>query len=519
VLVFHGYLLRGTGSNVYNANIAAALVGLGHEVHLVCQERHARELDFVGAVADWDGGELAVARVRDVNCTVYRPDIGGLLPTYVRDRYEGVEARPFPELTDVELDAYLEANVRAVREVVARSDVDVALANHLVMGPAILARALAGTGIPYAVKIHGSALEYTVKPHPCFLPYAREGLAEAKGVLVGSRHIAESLWEAVDDASLPRRTRLGPPGVDTSRFRPRERGDALAGVQAVASRLVHERPARPQAESAFTRNDAAVAGALRELAVVAQESPLVAFVGKLILAKGIDLLLAAWPLVLSEMPNAHLGIIGFGAYHDGVRRWIDALSAGDLGAVHELAVMGRAAEGGPQSTLRFIISFLERLQSADERERYMAAGRKMHERVLLTGRLEHDELAEVLPLSEAIVVPSTFPESFGMVAVEAAACGALPISAAHSGLAEVSRALAPGLPEPVRELTSFGLGSDAVRSIATRVTRWLSAPAELRDAARAGLVETAAARYSWQGVARGVVAAARGELELLEQVA
>ena len=47
-----------------------------------------------------------------------------------------------------------------------------ALANHLVMGPAILARA----GVsPFAVKIHGSALEYTVKPHPRFLPYAYEG--------------------------------------------------------------------------------------------------------------------------------------------------------------------------------------------------------------------------------------------------------------------------------------------------------------------------------------------------------
>ena len=39
ILIFHGYLLRGTGSNVYNANLAAALVRLGHEVHLLCQDR------------------------------------------------------------------------------------------------------------------------------------------------------------------------------------------------------------------------------------------------------------------------------------------------------------------------------------------------------------------------------------------------------------------------------------------------------------------------------------------------
>ena len=42
-------------------------------------------------------------------------------------------------------------------------------------------------------------------------------------------------------------------------------------------------------------------------------------------------------------------------------------------------------------------------------------------------------------------MPSTFPEAFGMVAAEAAACGALPLSAAHSGLAEVTTTLAGAL--------------------------------------------------------------------------
>ena len=94
---------------------------------------------------------------------------------------------------------------------------DAALANHLIMGPAILARA----GLRFAAKIHGSALEYTVKPHAKrFLPYAREGLDAASGVLVGSAHTAASLWRALDDPTLPAKTRLGPPGVDTRCSRP-----------------------------------------------------------------------------------------------------------------------------------------------------------------------------------------------------------------------------------------------------------------------------------------------------------
>ena len=50
-------------------------------------------------------------------CTVYRPDIGGLLPVYVYDDYEGFEVRTFDRLSDEELDRYLDANVRAVRDV------------------------------------------------------------------------------------------------------------------------------------------------------------------------------------------------------------------------------------------------------------------------------------------------------------------------------------------------------------------------------------------------------------------
>ena len=38
VLIFHGYLLQGTGSNVYNAELGAAFVRAGHEVHLLCQD-------------------------------------------------------------------------------------------------------------------------------------------------------------------------------------------------------------------------------------------------------------------------------------------------------------------------------------------------------------------------------------------------------------------------------------------------------------------------------------------------
>src|ERR687892_2263668 len=100
VLIVHGYLLRGTGSNIYNASLARALARPGHEVDLLCQERH------------WDAPE---------GVTIHNPDIGRVLPVYVADRYDGFDAKPYQDLTGGELEHYLAANVEAVGEVAERA--------------------------------------------------------------------------------------------------------------------------------------------------------------------------------------------------------------------------------------------------------------------------------------------------------------------------------------------------------------------------------------------------------------
>ncbi len=455
ILVFHGYMLRGTGSNIYNVNLARALAKLGHEVHLLCQDR---ETEIEGV-------------------QIHNPDIHGLLPVYVKDPYEGFEVKAFPELTEAELERYIDANVAAVREVAERvGGIDLALANHLVMGPAILARADIA---PFAAKIHGSALEYTVKPHPRFLPYAEEGMEAAQGVLVGSRHTAESLWAALPEVSgLKEKTRLGPPGVDTEAFRPRGSGLGSPGSR---SRGV---PAGPDPASPSR----------------------IVFVGKLIVSKGVDLLLAAWPFVHADNSEARLEVAGFGEYEAGLKRLSAALERGDINDAREVALSGWGIEGGEEKPLPILSAFL-----SDPPAGYVEAAEGAAGSVEFIGRLEHDEVAELLPDAEALVMPSTFPEAFGMVAAEAAACGALPVSAGHSGMLEVSRQLMEALPGDVGRLTSFPVEAGAVEAIAERLNGWLGLSEHERAEAREALVATARRLWSWEGVARGVLAAASGQ--------
>jgi glycosyltransferase involved in cell wall biosynthesis len=234
------------------------------------------------------------------------------------------------------------------------------------------------------------------------------------------------------------------------------------------------------------------------------------FVGKLIVSKGVDLLLAAWPMVRAAHPDARLQVAGYGEYEDGVRRLIAALDRGDIDDAREVARLGRALEGGEEEPLPILTEFL-----ADPPRGYAEAARGMAGSVELIGRLEHSEVAELLPGAEALVMPSTFPEAFGMVAAEAAACGVLPVSAGHSGMLEVSRELAAALPASAAPLTSFPVEPGAVEAIAARLERWLSLPEADRNQARGALVTTARRLWSWEGVARGMIAASRGELDRL----
>jgi len=88
----------------------------------------------------------------------------------------------------------------------------------------------------------------------------------------------------------------------------------------------------------------------------------------------------------------------------------------------------------------------------------------------------------------------------------------LPLSAGHSGMAEVAATLAPALPEELRPLLSFELGPGAVEEIATKLVAWLTLDDAERKRASLALAKEAARRYSWEKVAEGVIAAAQGRL-------
>ncbi len=121
-------------------------------------------------------------------------------------------------------------------------------------------------------------------------------------------------------------------------------------------------------------------------------------------------------------------------------------------------------------------------------------------RALFTGPLEHRHLRHLLALADAAVVPSIFPEAFGMVAAEAASAGCPPLVAFHSGLAEVAAGLESSLPERLRGMASFASGDAG--DLHGRLARLLALDGADRGALRAGVRQAVVERWSWAGVAR-----------------
>jgi glycosyltransferase involved in cell wall biosynthesis len=399
IVVWHGYLLGGTGSNVYTRALAREWSRGGHDVVVVCQEPHP-EVYGVG------------------DAVVVRPDIGGLLPVFVLDRYEGLEARLLQDFTTAERDRYVELNAAALR---GQMPADVVFTNHVLLGAPVGVAA----GAPFAVKAHGSELEYSMRGNADLSAWGKASLAQAHTVFVGSAHIRAVLEDVVGHVE---RVYEVPPGVDVEEFHPEERDEALR-------RLLEEARADPPNPGNANERLPDEGNADRLAAFFATDEPTVLYYGKLIFNKGVHLLLDA----LREL-DARAVIVGFGDYREQ----------------------------------------LERVAP---------------ERTLFTGPLEHRHLVHLLPLTDVSVVPSIFPEAFGMVAAEAAAAGVPPLVARHSGLAEIAAGLEAAYPSELRQLASFE-GDE----LASKLAQLLALPARTRHELGLAARRAAVERWSWSSV-------------------
>ncbi|MEX2406438.1 MAG: glycosyltransferase [Actinomycetota bacterium] len=498
IALWHGWLLEGSGSNVATARVAEVLRASGHDVLLVCQEGRPEHYPWIDAsgVVDADGpSDLApnTAEPAPGRCVLLRPKIGRRLPVFVVDEYEGFDVKPFVDLTDAELDEYLLRNVEALRAAVTWHRSDVVIAGHAVPGPVVARRALGPSR--YVAHIHGSDLEYAIRPDHRYGTLASEGLRAARAVVGTSADVLDRCIELVP--GIEHLVRIVPPGVSAD-FRPRPRAEALLATAASLDRDPETANGRPvtldaEVERALERRDAraldelaaaydqqapdpGAAETLRSLASL--EGPLIGYIGKLIPQKGVPTMLAA-TAASSTAPSVL--VVGFGSQREWLHALVHALRTSDHDALRWLRAAGALPldpDLPPRPDLR----------------------------VGFTGRLDHRYAPGALAALDVLVVPSILDEAFGMVGIEGAAAGALPLVARHSALAEVAGTFEAEVGHP--GLFSFEPGPGAARNLAEHIDELVSLPSEERGELRERVAAFTAREWSWNRTASRLLEAA-----------
>jgi glycosyltransferase involved in cell wall biosynthesis len=531
IAILHGYLLDGSGSNLWTRSIVQALCRRGEVVHLVCQEPHPEAFDFIAEYNRYlPDGSIETAFRREVpyagRAIMHKPQVGNTLPVYVWDQYEEFsKVVPMADLPDGEINYYLDRNTEALLKIVETNQITAMHVNHSVLMSVAAERVSRATDIPFAIMPHGSCIEFAVKKDERMRALAAKAFTAASRIFVVGREMRERVKTVF--ASVPnvesKMTELNL-GADTSLFCPIERYERKQNIEIMLDTIADvPRGKTGEMSRAMTetlRGDmgldemrAAVAAASNYTAkhtdadiekklgaVDWARDKIILFVGRLVASKGLQSILAALPTVFDASANARLIAVGHGPMREGYEALVWALQNGERALVKNITEWGGALEGGEPKPFDEVVHFFDGLESRGELDAYFAKARRMSsDRIIFTGYLTHRELRYLFPCSDVAIFPSVVAEAGPLVFLEALASGCFPLGTYFAGMAASIDSVAESLPADAAE--AMRISHDAkqtVRHISANALAALQFGSRHREALRRIAVE----KYDWQSVAR-----------------
>ncbi|MFN2567341.1 MAG: glycosyltransferase [Gemmatimonadaceae bacterium] len=534
ICLLHGYLLEGSGSNLWTRCVVESLCRDGQTIHLVCQEPHPEQYDCIAEAYRYEpDGTVETLFRREVpyrgKCVMHKPQLGETLPVFVWDRYEEF-SNPVPmiNLPDEALEEYVERNVRVVNDVVRRYGIHAIHANHAALLAVVAQRSSEAAGVPFAVMPHGSELEYALKKDERFLRWAQRTLTVAGRVFVHGAEMRARVKAIVGDVpGLDDKFTTLPLGVHTWQFEPvpRERRREKMGrlLVSLADRSRGRRPEQlaamleavtgaedtEQLRAALTSiqydtkaPDADLEEKLEEIDW--EHDAIMLFVGRLISAKGVQAGLAALPFLLAEDPGVRLLVVGHGPLREVMEAFVWALEHGDLALVDRVVECGRILEGDPDGTggateLGKVSEFFDDLRWQGLLDGYLELAREhvRADRVVFTGYLTHQELQHLFPCCDVGIFPSLVKEAGPLVFLEALASGCFPLGTNFGGMKASIDAIADLLPPHIVEAMRID-PQHVVKEIARKASTALRMGVRYKDV----LARAARERHDWTSVGR-----------------
>ncbi len=525
--ILHGWLLDGSGSNIYVYSLSKALSERGHEAHLICQETHPERYPAVSVAYRHDRQQRPtkiVDRGGKPGFFLHTPYIDhGFMPAYNADTaYAGfTEVCAFRDIVgDPRLERYLEDFAAGVEAICRLHGLELIHANHVYPMPEVARRVKRRLGVPYLVYPHGSAIEYAVKEAPQYKVCAEQGIDEADALIVGNQIVSERLWKLYPGKAAAWKKKHGivSVGVDCELFEPVAPGARAAEA---ARLLAQDRPGGGKTAAMTAAllardmgSDAALLSAVREARVgyehKAPDADLAArlrgvdwgrakimvFAGKIIAPKGLQDLFCALPLILERHPETILFVAGEGPYRETLEVMLHALSAGERPLLERIVRMGWDLDRGPARPLEKIQAFLGKTGW----DRLLAGGKRTRpsEHVVFTGYLKHSIFRHLLPCADLAVFPSEVAEAYPLVLLESISAGVLPAASYFEGLGEGLDTIGAQLGGDIGPLMRFDMQTDRrVASMADNIGELLSRKPVWREKCRSLASEV----YSWAAVA------------------
>ena len=534
ILITHGYLLTGTGSNLYVNNIVRELCKKGHNIFLVCQEYEPMSFDYVTEFYKFnsDNKTHSLEGKKETkykgSCIVYRPNLNGFLPVYVYDHYDGFEVKEFPDCSNEEINRYIEQNRNALELITSTHKINRINTNHTVLFPHIVSGISKIKEIKHYITVHGSALNFTVKKDERFVAFAKSGFDSVQEIIVDSHHAEQELLEFLEEKkwnNFKEIVEIIPAGVDISNFvilnKPKKEQLEIFTKNIAEALVKGKGRTKKQNQVLMYANPTSLEESCKELrasydyrlidqdiqekiASINENDPTILFVGKYLWTKGIYLILLAIPEILIKFPNAKFVFVGFGPFREEAEILLNFLANINLNGLRQFIEKTTFFKNNENEIYPLLSEILTAKKESIERK-VKELPTDLRKSVIFTGIVSHKHLVQLLPAVDVQIAPSVFPEAFGMVAIEAMACGVSPILTYQSAFKEIFDELQEQIKLYNIPLQRVNLDSAASENIAHNISVYLEnkeilereeKTKEYKNDLRRLVVEN----YSWEGI-------------------
>ncbi len=530
IAILHGYLLEGSGSNLWTRSIIQSLCSNGETVHLMCQENHPELYDFIceGILYHSNGKKETILKRKPVypgKCILHKPKLGDTLPVYVIDKYEEFsDPQPMINLDDTEIEKYLQTNIEVLTRVVDENQVKVIHANHAVLMSVVAQQVARKRKIPFAIMPHGSAIEYAVKKDERFFKYAEHAFDQAQRIYVIGKEIRNRIKDlfpaipAIESKMLELNL-----GVNTSLFNPVKVNSRKDKINELYELLKDVQRGKTDLQLQSMQDELKAGISKQKLLKIINASAsynakltddnveeklrmidwdhekIFLFVGRLIASKGLHSIITALPEMLAAEPDTRLIVVGHGPQREPLEVMIWALQNGYADLISNIVKWGEELEGNGEKSLEETQLYFDHLKKTNELENYFKKAQKHidKDRVIFTGYLTHRELCCLFPACDVAIFPSVVAEAGPLVFLEAMASGCFPVGTYFAGMAASIDSVSQAVPPDVTDLMKLSPRADqTVLDIISNVKKALYVDGKYKEKLRAVAIE----KYDWKNI-------------------